>query len=155
MDPNQIGSPSAPCAVTRRAGPGDDLSDATWRHDVIVHPLLQEAVAIRHVAVGGEDDNGDFLRVQVCFQCAKDLLAAQVGEEEAEDHKIGPDPADDVETDDAIAGRADLEPFTGETVGKQACDGGFVFDDGDVPHGPPPDGASCVDNSNMGGDGYG
>jgi hypothetical protein len=40
-------------------------------------------------------------------------------------------------------------------VGKKARDIGFVFDDGDVPHGPPPDGTSCVDGSNIGGDGYG
>ena len=76
---------------------------------------------------------------QVGFQCAEDLLAVQSGEEEVEDHEIGPDPTDDVETDEAIRGRADLEPLTGEAMRQEIGDIGLVFDYRDVAHGPPPD----------------
>jgi hypothetical protein len=72
-----------------------------------------------------------------------------------EDHEIRPDLADDIETDEAICGRADLEPFPGEAMRQEIGDIGLVLDDRDVAHRPPPDGASSVDGSNIGGDGYG
>jgi hypothetical protein len=85
----------------------------------------------------------------------KHLFAAQAGEEEVEDHEIRPDLTDDIKTYEAIRGRADLEPFTGEAMRQEIGDIGLVFDDRDVAHRPPPDGASSVNGSNIGGDGYG